>query len=62
LAFKFEFLFENRNEQINGNGDPDLGFDGVVGIAKKRLNMQVLLYPPKKQFDLPPLFIKLGNA
>jgi hypothetical protein len=39
-----------------------LSFDGIIRIAKERLNVQVLLNPPEKQFDLPTLFIKLGNA
>jgi hypothetical protein len=55
-------LFENGDEEINGNGDPDLSLDGIVRIAKERLNMQILLNPLEKQFDLPTLFIKLGDG
>lgn len=51
---------KNGNEQIGGNGRPDLGFDGVGGGSVERLDAQVLFDPFEEQFDLPARLEQFG--
>ena len=55
-------FFENRHQDVHRDGDPDLGFDGVLGSPEERLDPQVLLDPFEKQFDLPAGLVKQGDA
>ena len=55
-------LFENGDEQINGDGDPDLGAHGVGAGAVKGFDAQMLLDPFEEQFDLPAAAIELGDG
>ena len=54
-------VFQNGNEQINGDGDPDLGAHGVRACAVKGFDAQMLFDPFEEQFDLPAARIKLDN-
>jgi len=40
-----ETFFEDGDEHINGNGNPDLGLDSVFGGPEKLLDSQVLFDP-----------------
>lgn len=51
-------FFDDGDEQVDGDGDPDLGFDGVLGIAEKAFDAEVLFDPPEEQFDLPAAFVE----
>jgi hypothetical protein len=54
--------FRNGNEQINGDGTPDLGAHRVGRRAVKGFDAQMLLDPFEEQFDLPASAIELGNG
>ena len=48
-----EPLFQNGDQHINRDGDPDLGFDRVLGCAIECLDSQMLLDPFEEEFHLP---------
>lgn len=39
-----------------------MGLHGVLGSSEERLDPQLLLYPPGKKFDLPPLLVEQGHV
>jgi hypothetical protein len=47
---------------LNGPGGPDLRLDSIFRGAEERLDPQVLFDPFEEEFDLPAVFIKLGNC
>jgi hypothetical protein len=55
-------FFQNGDEQINGDGAPDLGAHRVGAGAIKGFDAQVLLEPFEEQFDLPASAIELGDG
>jgi len=56
-----QFLFNNRDQDIGGDGAPDLRFYRVFTVAKESLNTQMLLDPFEKQLNLPTAFIQRSN-
>ena len=54
-------LLHNSHENINRDGDPDLGLDGIFGGAIKGLDPEMLFDPLEKQLHLPSAAIKIGN-
>jgi len=55
-------LFQNGDEQINGDGGPDLGAHRVGRRAVKGFDAQMLLDPFEEEFDLPAAAIELGDG
>ena len=55
-------FFQNGDEQINGDGGPDLGAHRVGRGAVKGFDTQMLLDPLEEEFDLPASPIELGNG
>ncbi len=55
-------LFQNGDEQINGDGGPDLDTHGVRAGAVKGFDAQMLFDPFEEEFDLPAATIELGNG
>jgi len=55
-------FFQNGDEQINGDGAPDLGAHGVGAGAIKGFDTQMLLDPFEEQFDLPAAPIQLSDG
>ena len=55
-------FFQNGDEQINGDGAPDLGAHRVGAGSIKGFDPQMLLDPFKEQFDLPASAIELGDG
>jgi len=49
------------DQHVSADCNPDLRLDRVLVGAIKRLDAQVLLYPFKKQFDLPALAVQVCN-
>ena len=43
-------------------GNPDLRHHSLFACSEKTFDLQILLDPLKKEFDLPALFIDSGNA
>ena len=52
-GFELGTLFQEGDEQINGDGTPDRGAHGVGAGAVKGFAAQLLLDPFEEQFDLP---------
>jgi hypothetical protein len=46
-------LLNDRGEDVNRDGNPDLRLHCVLGSPVKRLDPKVLLDPTKEQLDLP---------
>jgi len=55
-------FFDDCHQLINGDGNPDLGFDGILGRAIRDFDSKVLLDPFEEQFDLPAALKKLGDG
>jgi len=55
-------FFQNGDEQINGDGGPDLGAHRVGRGAVKGFYAQMLLDPFEEEFDLPAAPIELGDG
>ena len=55
-------FFQNGDEQINGDGTPDLGAHRVGRRAVKGFDAQMLLDPFEEEFDLPAAPIELGDG
>ena len=54
-------IFDISQQQVITHGDPDLAHHRVFAGSQKRFDLQVLLDPLEKQFDLPAGFINPGN-
>jgi len=55
-------FFDDSHQDMDPQGDPDLGFDRIVTGAMKGFDAQVLLDPAEEQFDLPALSVELGDG
>src|SRR5579885_39476 len=55
-------FFDDCNQHVDRDGDPDLGFDRVLRGSKEGLDAQVLLDPLEEQLDLPAHSVQLRNA
>ena len=55
-------FFQDGDEQINGDGAPDLRAHGVFARAEKGFDAQMLLDPFEEQFDLPAAAIELRDG
>ena len=58
----FQFLLDNRYQDVNADGNPDLCLYGIFGCAEKRFDSQVLLDPFEKDFYSPATLVKPGDA
>ena len=57
-----EFLANNGDEDVDGDGDPDLRFHGIGRSSIKGFDTKMLLDPFEEQFDLPPASVKLSDG
>ena len=57
----FQFLLDNRYQNVNADGNPDLSLHCVFGRAEKCFDSQVLLDPFEKDFYLPAVLVKPGD-
>ncbi len=57
-----ETLSDDGHEDVDGDGDPDLGFDGILGGTVEALDPQVLLDPFEEQLDLPAALVEPGDG
>jgi len=55
-------FFQNGDEQIDRDGGPDLGANGIGRRAVKGFDAQMLLDPFEEEFDLPAAAIELGDG
>ena len=56
--FDFQFLLDNRYQNVNADGNPDLSLHCVLGYAKKCFDTKILLDPFEKDFYLPTGLVK----
>ena len=54
---QLESFFGDDDEDIHGDGDPDLGLHGIGRSTEEALDAKVLLDPFEEEFDLPTLSI-----
>jgi hypothetical protein len=57
-AWQVESFFDDGDQQVDRDGDPDLGFDRVFAGSVEGLDAQVLLDPLEEQFHLPAAFVE----
>ena len=55
-------LFDNGYHHVNGDGDPNLGFDSILGGSVKRFDSKVLFDPFEEQLDLPATSKQFGDS
>src|ERR1700674_5316844 len=55
-------LRENGNQDVDGDGNPDLSLDRIFAMAVKGFDSQVLFDPFEKQFYLPTRLIKVRDG
>ena len=55
-------FFQNGDEQIDGDGGPDLGAHRIWRGAVKGFDAQMLLDPFEEEFDLPAAAIEFGDG
>ena len=55
-------FFEDGDQDINRDGDPDLHFYGILGSAVKGLDPEMLFDPTEEQFHFPTGAIQLCNG
>ena len=51
-AGQLELFLDDGDQQVDRNGDPDLGFNGVLAGPEEVLDAEVLLDPFKEEFQL----------
>ena len=54
-------LFDNDDENLGGDGAPDLRLHGILAVAQKVLDALVLLDPFEEQLHLPTILVKLRD-
>ena len=60
-AFQIQTFFDDRNQHINRNGNPNLGSDRIFRCSIEGFDPQMLLDPSKEQFHLPTTSIELSD-
>src|SRR3990170_3669145 len=56
--FDPQFLFDDGDEHVDADRDPDLRLHGVVGRAVESFDSQMLLDPFEEQLDLPTALVE----
>jgi len=59
---QFQLFFDDSHKDINGDGDPDLGFHRILRGPVKSLDAEMLLDPFEEQLDFPPAPEELGDG
>jgi len=57
-----ETLPDDGHQHVHGDGNPDLGLDGVEAGTVESLDSQVLLDPFEEEFDLPSTLVQLRDG
>jgi hypothetical protein len=58
-----QLFLDDRNEDVDRDGNPDLGLHCILGCAVECFDAQVLFDPFEEQFDLParPIQVRDGQ-
>ena len=59
---EFQLLFQDGDQDIDADSNPNLGANGIVGGAVEGLDSEVLLDPLEEQLHLPPEFVERGDG
>ena len=62
VAGQMKSLFQDGDQQITADGDPDLGFDDVGRCAVKGFDSEMLLDPAEEELHLPALLVNIGDG
>jgi hypothetical protein len=54
-------LLDDRYDDVDRDGDPDLGLDRVLGSPEEGLYTEMLLDPFEEKLDLPAAFVERAN-
>ena len=54
-----ELVLQDRDQQVNTDGDPDLGLHGVGRGAEEALDVEVLFDPLEEQLNSPSTFVEV---
>ena len=57
-----EALLDDGDEDVDRDGDPDLGLHGIFGCPEEPFDPQMLLDPFEEQFDLPATFVERADG
>ena len=57
-----EALADDGDEDINGNGNPDLGLDCILARAIEGLDPKMLFDPFEEEFNLPSRLVDLSDG
>src|SRR6266853_546274 len=57
-GFELEALLDDGDEDVDRDGDPELGFHRVFGCPEELLDPQTLLDPLEEQLDLPSALVE----
>lgn len=55
-------FFDDRDQHVNGDGSPDLGFDGIFAVPVESFDAKMLLDPAEEGLDLPSASVQLGDS
>ncbi len=58
----FQFLLDDCHQNVNADGNPDLGLHCILGVAKKCFDSQVFFDPFEKDFYSPAALVKLSDG
>ena len=58
----FESFLDNRYQNVNTDGNPDLSLHRILGSSEKCFDAQVLLDPFEENFYLPTALVKLNDC
>src|SRR5437763_1433183 len=54
-------LFDDRYQDVDRDGDPDLSLDRILGSPEESLDAQMLLDPLEEKLHLPAAFVERAN-
>ena len=57
-----EALLDDGDEDVDRDGDPDLGLHGIFGCPEEAFDTQMPLDPFEEQFDLPAAFVERADG
>ena len=61
-AIDVELLFDDRHEQVDADGNPDLRLHGILACSVESLDAQVLLDPLEEDLNVPSTLVQLSDG
>jgi hypothetical protein len=60
-AWEVELFVKDGDDEINRQGNPDMGFHGIGSVAVEMFDAQVLFDPAEEKFDASAQAVERGN-